>query len=112
MKKSSEDLLVEQKCINKEITQMQILQTNSGKKAAHFFPGAQLPIPWPGDHTWGWKSLFPTLDKELHLLIHSLDPDPPARRAGSARCRISTLCEVPAKSTAAWDPLACQGIPW
>lgn len=74
MKKSLGDLLVEQKCINKEMTQMQKLQTDSGKKAAHFCPGAQLPIPGPGDHTWGWKSLFPPRDKELHLLIHTLDP--------------------------------------
>lgn len=112
MKKSPEDLLVEQKCINKEITQMHKLQTNSGKKAAYFCPGAQQPIPCLGDQLGGGRASSPTHDKELQLLIHSLNPVPPALRAGSARCRISTLSEVPAKIIAAWDSPPSQGILW
>lgn len=58
------------------------------------------------------RASSPTQDKELNLLIHSLNPVPPALRAGSARCRISTLSEIPAKIIAVWNSLACQGTPW
>lgn len=64
IKKSPEDLLIEQKSINKEITQMQKLQTNSGKKAAYFCKELNYLYPAQGTtgsilfHTWGWKNIF------------------------------------------------------
>lgn len=65
MKKSPEDLLIEQKSINKEITQMQKLQTNSGNKAAYFCK--ELNYLYPTQGTTGSVLFSPHFGMEKPL---------------------------------------------
>lgn len=59
MKKSQEDLLVEQKCINKEITQILKLQTNSGKKGCIFLPRSSATYTLPRGPHLGMEEPLP-----------------------------------------------------
>lgn len=108
MKKSPEDLPVEQNALTKKGHKCRSYKQIQEKSLHISAQELNYLYPAQGTTLGGGRASSPTHDKELNLLIHSLSPVPPALRAGSARCRISTLSEIPAKIIAVWDSLACQ----